>query len=327
MAGLRGNVGWLLAQKQAAKGTAATWSAAKSFKNPFSGGGISPVRETDQLAETDANRDRGVSYVTTSGVEGEPEIYVRDSSIPFYLSAVLGGLATTGATNFVHTITPSNALPYVTFWRDIGDTLYEQYRDCKVSSVAISAEAGSPLTATVGVQGANASRLTTAPDNATPLAVESDVVYNYNDAAVTLGGGATALVRSFELTIENNVSRQQTDDVLPYDVVEGQREVSLGFDLVFETLDEYNKFHYGSASGTTVVPTIFTTSADFTFTKGTNNSIQFTLPNIAYEEFPIESDPGGDPIVASVRAVAQRGGSPVVTAVVKNQDVGTSYLP
>ena len=327
MAGLRGNVAWLAGQKQAAKGTAATLAAANGFKHPLSGGNVGPARETDNLAETDASRDRGVAYVTTAGVEGEPEIYVRERSIPFWLSAALGSIATSGTTNFTHTITPGNALPYVTLWKNLGDTLYEQYRDCKISGLTISAEAGSPLSATINVQGAKATRLTVAPDNASPLPVENDVVYNYNDVAVTLGGGATSLVRSFELTIENNVSRQQTDDVEPYDVVEGVREVSLGFDLVFESLDEYNKFHYGGAAGTVVSPNIFTTSAVFTFTKGANNEISFTLPSIAYEEFSPEPDPGGDPVVVSVRAVAQRGGSPVVTAVVKNQTGAASYAP
>jgi hypothetical protein len=133
-----------------------------------------------------------------------------------------------------------------------------------------------------------------------------------------LGGSVNALVGSFELTIENNLSLQQTDSSVPYDVVEGTREISLGFDLIFEDLSEYNKFHYGGAAGTTISPNIFTTSALFTFTKGANNSVAFNLPNIAYEEFPVEPDPGGDPVTVSVRAVAQRGGT-ILTATVKNQ--------
>jgi hypothetical protein len=319
MAGLRGNQAWLLAKKQTGKGVAADPNTTGAYKMPFSGGNISPVRETDNLAETDSSRDRGVTYVTTSGVEGSPEFYVRDSSIGFWLFAALGADAVTGTTNFTHVLTPANSLPYITAWRNIADTLFEQYRDCKVGSLAISAEAGAPLTATAGIQGLQASRLTAAPDNTTPVAIQNGAVYSFNEATVTLGGGATALVRSFELTIENNISRQQTDDVVPYDVVEGVREVSLGFDLVFESLDEYNKFHYGGAAGTTISPNVFTTSALFTFTKGVNNEISFNLPSIAYEEFPVEPDAGGDPIVASVRAVAQRGASPVVTATVKNQ--------
>jgi len=320
MAGLRGSTAWLMAAKQSAKGTVATPAVATTYKNPFSGGNIAPVRETDNLAETDSSRDRGTTYVTTSGVEGTPEFYVRDASMGFWLFATLGANAPTGtAPNYTHVITPASTIPYISTWRNIADTLWEQYRDCKVSSLAISAEAGAPLSATANINGLQATRLTADPSLAPVIPLASSQVYNYNDAAVTLGGGATALVRSFELTIENNVSRQQTDDVVPYDVVEGTREVSLGFDLIFESLTEYNKFHYGGAAGTTISPTIFTTSANFVFSLGVNNSIAFDLPSIAYEEFPVEADPGGDPITASVRAVAQRGASPVVTATVKNQ--------
>jgi hypothetical protein len=319
MAGLRGNVAWLLAQAQTAKGALPTISTTKAYKMPFSGGSIGPTRTTDRLSETDASRDAGVAYVQQTGVEGSPEFYVRDASIGFWLWLALGADAVTGTTNFVHTLTPANALPYVTMWRDLGDTLYEQFLDCKVGSLSISAEAGSPLTATAGVQGLQPSRLTASPDISTPVTIESGQVYNFNNATVTLGGSATALVRSMELTIENNLTVQQTDDSVPYDVVEGIREVSLGFDLIFETLAEYNKFHYGGAAGTAISPTIFTTSADFTFSLGINNSVGFTLPSIAYEEFPVEPDAGGDPIVASVRAVGQRSGSPILTATVKNQ--------
>lgn len=319
MAGLRGNVAWLAAAKQTGKGAAATLDV-EAVKNAFSGGNIGPVRETDNLSETDASRDRGVTYITTSGVEGEPEVYVRDTSVAFWLHKALGTISsTTVAPDYTHTITPGNVLPYVTVWRMIGDTLYEEYRDCKVGSISISAEAGQPLTASLGIQGLQSTRLTAAPDNAAPIAVENSAVYSFNEAAVTLGGGATALVRSFELGIDNNLTRQQTDDVVPYDVVEGVREVSLGFDLIFESLDEYNKFHYGGPAGTTIDSDVFTTSALFTFSKGAANEISFNLPSIAYEEFPVEPDPGGDPITVSVRAVAQRGGSPVVTATVKNQ--------
>lgn len=320
MAGLRGNQAWVLAQKQSAKGVVPTIDPLKAVKMPFSGGNIGPVRETDQLSETDSSRDRGVTFVQASGVEGTPEFYVRDASIAFWLYAALGADAVTGTTpNYTHTVTPSTALPYITVWRDIADTLYEQYRDCQVGTLTISADAGAPLTASAAIQGLQTTRLTTAPDAGTPVALQSGFVYNYNNATVTLSGGATALVSSFELTIENNIQRQQTDDVIPYDVYVGTREVSLSFDLLFETLTEYNSFHYGSGAGTTVVPTLYTTSAVFQFDNGANNSIAFNLPSIAYTDFPVEPSAAGDPVTVSVAAAAQRGGSPVVTATVKNQ--------
>ncbi len=320
MAGLRGNVAWLLAQKQTAKGTAATIALASAYKMPFAGGNIGPAREVENLSETDSSRDRGVSYVSNAGVSGSPEFYVRDSSIGFWLWAALGADAPTGTMpNYTHAITPANLLPYITCWRNIGDTLYEQYRDCKVGSLTISAEAGQPLSCTAEIQGLQATRSATAPDTATPVPIQSGYVYNYNNGTVTLGGGATALVRSFELTINNNLENQQTDAVEWYDIYEGTREVDLSFDLIFETLDEYNKFHYGGAAGTTVSSSVFTTSASFVFDNGANNSVGFSLPSIAYTEFPVEPSASGEAVTASVAAAAQRGGSPVVTATIKNQ--------
>jgi hypothetical protein len=277
-------------------GTPAVWASTSAYKVPFSGGSIAPVREIDQLAETDASRDQGVSFARSGGVEGTPECYVRDASIGALLFYALGADAPTGTTNFTHVLTPANSIPYVTFWRDIADTLFEQYQDCFVSSLTIRAGAGDPLTAAIGVNGLQSTRLTTDPTITPAIPLQSGYVYNYNDATVTLAGGATALVSSFELTIDNNVTRQQTDAFVPYDVLAGQRQVSLSFDLIFETLTEYNKFHYGGAAGTAQSSAIYTTSADFQFDNGANNQIKFTLPSIAYEEFPVEPNTGGDPI-------------------------------
>jgi len=320
MAGLRGNEAWFMFAKQASKGTLATVATATTHRVPFSGGNIGPVRETDTFAETDASRDQGFPFVTTSGVEGSPETGVRDASIGGILLGVLGTDVVTGTMpNYIHTLTPANTLPYFSFWKGLSSTLYESYRDCQISSVTIGADAGGVLTAALGIQGIVPVRLTTDPSVTPAIPMATGALYNFNEATVTLGGGATSLIRSFELTIENNVSRQQTDDVVPYDVVPGVREVSLSFDMIFETLDEYNKFHYGGAAGTAISNTIFQTSAIFSFSKGANNEVSFNLPQIAYTELSPEPDPGGDPIVVSVAASAVRGGSPVVTATVKNQ--------
>lgn len=316
---------------QAALGTAAT---APKFKIPFAGGNIGPVKETDRLSETDASRDVGVPYVTQAAAEGSPEFYVRDTIMPIFLYGAIGNVASSaGPTNFVHDITvpASGSIPYLTFWRDLGaGVLWERFQDCQIGTLTISAEAGGPLTATAAIQGTKTTRLTATPwpGSGQGFTTENGPVYNYNQAAVSLNGSATAKVRSFELTIENNLSRLQVDDVNPFDVYVGTREVSLGFDLYFENITEYQKFYYEATGsyvnqGTTIYET--TANTTFTFTQGTNNEISFTLPRLAYEEFPIEPDPGGDPIVSSVRAVATRGSTPVISAQVKNQLAGTVY--
>lgn len=338
MAGLSGKTGWIGIAKQTGTGTKRVTSAGggisptvPAFRNPFSGGNIMPTRETDRLSETDSARDQGAAFVTSAGVEGSPEMYVRDDSLGIYLAAALGTPAAPSGTspNFIHTFTPKQALDYYTFWRNVGGDaagVTEKFIDCFVSGLTISADAGSPLTVAANIQGLTASAL--AAPITTP-ALSSGRVYTFNDAAVALGGGsgtptAVRTISSFELSIENNVSRQQTDDVIPYDLSANQREITLGFDMIFENTTEYLKFHYGGSLGVVQQSGIFTTNAEFTFNYGgANNEVKFTLPSIAYEEFPVEPDPGGDPITVSCRAVAQKatGVTDLLTAIVKNQVV------
>lgn len=332
MAGIHGNTAWLMFKKQTAKGTPATaGEAAESstlkqtcFRVPFTGGNIEPARSFGNLAETDANRDQGVSYAKTGGVAGTPEMYTRDTAIGALLTYCLGADAVTGTTpNRIHTITPANNIPYVTFWRDIGDTLFERFQDCFVSSLNFKATAGEPLTVAANVLGVKTTRLETDPSvGVTTIPLEKGYVFNYNDATVSLAGSATGLISSFDLTIDNNVSSQQTDDFSPYDVTAGQRVIDLSFDIIFESLEQYEKFNYGSGAlkseRTAESNELFQTSSEFNFAHGANNGVKFILPSIAYESFPVAPNTTGAPIVASVKAVAQRS-TPIITAEVKTQ--------
>lgn len=359
MAGLRSNSAWWAIQKQTTAGTAAAGTAASVYKIPFAGGSIGPVRETDRLSETDSSIDQGDPYVSASGVEGSPEAYARDAYLPLLLHGALNGaITTTGAADpYTHTIDAgTNALPLFTIWKNIGGTdtgastattgkhILEQYVDCRVGSLTISGEAGSPLTVACGIQGRIPTRLDAGPGGVASNAINTDPVYTFSHSTdyvanpdtslITIGAtgiGTTFRVRSFELTVENNLSRQQTNSVYPLDTAPGIREVSLGFDLIFEDRREYDLFHYGAA-GTAgpqeISPNIYTisTSTTFTFRRQASplRELTFTIPKIAYEEFPVEADPGGDPIVVPVRAVALRN-TPIVSASVKNGLAGTAY--
>lgn len=328
MAGLRGNSASLAYQKQTAKGAVATpaaYSATKTtcFRSPYSGGSFQPIREIEQLAETDANRDQGVSFVKTSGVKGNPQVYVRDESIGAWLTYCLGtDVVTGGVGKYIHTITTNNTLPYVTFWNNISDTLFEQYKDCFVSSLEFKAAAGGPLTCDANIMGLESERLALDVPAGKAVPLQSGLVYNYNNADVTLSGGATALVSSMTIGVDNNVTLQQTDNVLPYDVAVGKRVVTCSFDLIFENLTEYEKFQYEAAGGyKKVSSSIYTTSLVYKYAgSSVDNSIEFNIPTLAYEEFPIAPDVSGAPIVATIKGVAQRpvSGS-ILTAVVKNQ--------
>jgi hypothetical protein len=313
MAGIRGNQAEFRLGKQTAKGTPVSAYQDDLF---FTGGSLEPTRDLDQLAETDSNRHEGENFVQQTSAGGTPECYVRDASIHHILQSATGTLVTSGSTNFTHTLSLANTLPYYTFGRSLGGILFQRFDDCKVNELTISADTASPLTASIDFIGRSATRLA-ADTTPTVPAVATVAPFTFNEATVTLSGGATSLVSSFEMTITNSVTRQQTDDSIPYDIVEGKREITFGWDFIFEDMNEYNSFHTGSTSGTTQSNSVYTTGIDFTFSHGVNNSLQLASTKVAIEEFPVEPDPGGDPIVVPVRARHQRSGT--FTAVVKNQ--------
>jgi hypothetical protein len=318
MSGLNGGNAWFAFARQSGKGTPAT-PGATTDKVPFSGGDISPNPTSNQLQETDATRNQGNSYKSVLSIAGAPQFYVRDANFHHVADLALGTTAHSGTTNYTHTTTQASVLPYLTAWKQLGGSLWERFDDCKVNEWTVSADAGSPLVSTFDLVGSTYTRLTSDPLGAATLA--NGAVYNYNEAAVTYNAVAgTRNIGSFELTVTNNVSLQQTDDIAPYDVVEGLCEISLGFDLIFEDLLEYNYFNTGTTTGTTATPNTQTRDLIFAFTKGANNAITFTIPNVAVTEFKPEPSPTGDPIVVPVRGVVQRPASgSIITVETKNQ--------
>jgi hypothetical protein len=313
VAGVRGNQADFRIGKQSAKGTPVTAFTDDLF---FTGGSLEPTREIDQLSETDSNRHEGEDFVQQTAASGSPECYVRDASIHHILQSAMGTLVTSGSTNFTHTLSLANTIPYYTFGRSLGGILFQEFDDCKVNELTISADTASPLTATIDFMGRSATRLVADGPGAIPAA-STVAPFTFNEATVTLGGVATSLISSFEVTITNSVSLQQTDDAIPYDVVEGKREITFAYDMIFEDMVEYNKFHTGTGAGTTQSNSVYTTSLDFLFSHGVNNSLDVSSTKVAYEEFPVEPDAGGDPITVAVRARHQRSGT--FAAIVKNQ--------
>lgn len=326
MAGLSGSQAWFGIGKNTAnaKGAHATTPTAV---NPFTEGDARPDRVVERLQETDNNRDPGSAYLVRGGASGAPGIYVRPETFPNYASAALGKRVTTGAgAPFTHAIdTNTGTLPYVTFFKMLGATLFERFEDCLVNSLTVRAEAGQPLTAVVNFLGLSVTRA--AAVWASAAAQDVDEPWFFHEGTVTIGGSGVTNVRSFEITIENNVTQQQTDSIALYDAVPGRRDLTFSFDMIFDSVSAFNAYkthHYGSTSGTTQSTTLQTTSLDFAFAKGAD-TIQFAIPVAAYEEFPAEPDAGGDAVISSVRGGGVRSASPLTTWTVINSTAGTTY--
>lgn len=320
MAGLRGNQAYFVVAKQTGKGVEPTkWQDTYLFTD----GNLSPSRQTDQLSETDSNRNAGDFFVTQTGSEGAPAAYVRTASIHHLLEYALGTAAHEGgAGKFTHKVSSAASLPYITLGKGQGATLFEQFNDCKVDELALSWATGQPGTVSISVMGRSAVRKTEEwKTELAPPATSTLPPLSFNKATVKIGGAETRLVSSFELTISNNLTVQQTDDSIPFDIVEGPLAVTLGFDYIVEDLKEYNKFHYGGEAGTTQSADIFTTeNLTFEFAgNNVDNNLKLIVPKTAYTEFPVEPDAGGAPTVAAVRGAAQRHAEGFLQATVKNE--------
>lgn len=319
MALVKSNVAWVQGAKQTVKGT--PYATPKFRTRVSSDGRIAPRSESATFPETDGSRDAPNSEKMQGGVEGEFAFGVRDSIFHWLAELALGDKTTAGSINFTHTSVGSNTLPYFGVEQMLGDVLFERFDDLIANEFTVSVEAGGFMTASLSAMGITPTRTPAVPGTLAALA--SGALYNFNEATVTIGGAATALVRSMNLTLSNNITLLQTDDIKPYDVAVGSREVTLGFDMLFETLAEYNTFHYGSTVGTTQSATTATTDLLFSYSKGVNNSIDFDFDSVNYEEFPIGPNPAGEPIIVSARVRARRSGTQLLKIVTKNQDAGT----
>jgi hypothetical protein len=322
MAGLRGSQAQWAYAKQTAKGTPATKWEDGFF---FTDGNLGPTKQTDQLAETDANRNAGNFFVTQTGAEGQPSAYVRTEGIQHILEAAMGSVVHSGTTpKFIHTITPAASLPYIMLGKAQGGVLFEQFNDCKLDELSFSWATGQPGTFSASFMGREAKRLVATWTGELALATKAipsvRPPVSFNQATVKQNGVETRLASSFELTISNNLTVQQTDDSIPFDIVEGTFGVTFGYDYIVQDLVEYNKFNYGGESGTEQKPEIYEgENLTVAFAQeAENNIVEFKVPKYAYTEFPVEPDAGGAPTTSAVRGASQRSSEGFLSAVVKN---------
>lgn len=316
---IQGNQAWFAYSKQDDLGTPVD---VPLYKAPYSGGSrLKGSKTHGQYAETDSSVDAAPDYVQQLGAAGAPQALVRDEYAHILLEAGMGARTTTAAApNYTHDIVPG-MLSLWTVHQMFGGQIFEQAEDIKVNTMTIAGSTGEGITIALDSMGRKNLPLLSDPAGAVPLA--SGTVYNYNDLTATLSGQGTAYVRSFELTYDNGVQLLNgSDQGVPFDVYSGVRTVSGSFDFYFANLDEYNLFYYGTTTPAALDPQsseVRVTDLAFNLAHGANNAISLSLPRIGIQEFPADPATSSDPVVVSVRFRAQRGGTPVLTAQVKNQ--------
>jgi hypothetical protein len=254
--------------KQSAKGTPAT---AAQFRTRVTGGDVAPVRNVPDFAETGTTRLPYTSFVASMGVDGSPAMGVRDEVASHLLYAALGSKAVAGAGDpWTHTITPAAALPYYTFWRMLGNLVWEKFIDCKVSQLELVSEAEAALIMTATVVGLKAQALSSAvyatEATAAPLAGAGEAgtglfVHHHGSGLLLVEGAAISRMERVAVNINNGVGRHMGDSIFAEDVIEGAQEITIGTRqrVAATEIALYNRLHYGTAaptSGTDAVGTI-----------------------------------------------------------------------
>lgn len=254
--------------KQAAKGMPA---AVAQYRTRATGGDVSPVRNVPDLAETGTNRLPYTSFVASMGVDGSPGVAVRDEMALELLYGALGSKSVVGVADpYTHTLTPANALPYFTIWRQLGDLVWERFTDCKISQAAVVSEAESALALTVTVVGIKSEALsagvyateaTAAPLAGAGAAGTGVYVHHHGSGLLLVEGVVISRMERVAVTINNNASRQMGDSIFADDITEGAQEITVATRqrVAAEEIALYNRLHYGAstpASGTDAVGTI-----------------------------------------------------------------------
>jgi hypothetical protein len=323
VSGVSGRLGRVWFAKQTVKGTAILPAAAAFGSRLAAEPSLMPFKERGRYVSTDTDQEGGTSYTSFMGVRGDLQFYLDPTTISFFAYAALGAVSTAGTGPYTHTITPSESLPWLTLFREVGGgLLVETYIDCKVTSLRISGQAGQPAMLTVSFVGLKSQTLAAAPSKA----VETVDGYIYPEAQgkIKLATVAKA-IHSLDWGVNRNVSPYQADDYFATDIDEGARDYDLSFATRFNSgaiaAADYYTFFYNSASpaaNTDLSPIVASQAFEFQFFRSAALSVKVAHTAITYAAVPVQPNPAGDPIEVQVAANVEpnpAGASTTITVI------------
>jgi hypothetical protein len=306
--------------KQSAEGTARTTPA---FEIPMGGGFAGPERSTAELPWTNETQDAVGDYVERHGGLVDMTLPVLPVSSVALFEAVLGSRATTGAGPYTHAITPSDSLPFFTFFYAQPGGNYWQVTDTKIGAATLNWSPGSPLELAISGNGKTVTRAAATWTTAT-LDEGVDPFYTYIgatmkfDSATTPASTTVSNIAGGSVSINRNLDPIQTDDVTYSYNAENKRDIEVSLDdVVFENNDLINSIFTGTTTGTTMSGQVVYGSCEFTFigsdqTAAATRSLKVALPRVP------SADPGGSTLRYTVTGRASKpssGASITVTAI------------
>jgi len=317
-----GNTRTVYAAAQSAKGTAATTPTRKFHLTDET---MDPGRSIIQLPETDSSSQVADYNVVGAEPGGTFGTWLRPNDCDILFYSLMQAVATTGTTNYTHTITPSVTPVYLTLWDVIPGVLTTKFVDCRVVSGAVTGQSGQGISVAWELRGLQALLGQTEPT--LPAAFATDNAMTYPMVTVTRGGVHNGDVDAFSLTINRGGQYFLGDNGLQAaDYVFGLFGIEGSLTLAFQNDQEYRAFNTGSTVGTNLTTTMYDQTLSILVSIDSTHQVTFTSQGVRYTSYPVPIDTGGAPIIvaAGISGKRQAVFGDYMTVQVKNQNTTPS---
>lgn len=268
---------------------------------------MDPGRTIIQLPETDGSSQQPLNVVVGSAPTGGFGTWMRASEFDWLAQCALGADADSGSADpWTHTATPTQSMPYVTFWDVIPGVQCTKYIDCRVGTLGAAGSALQGIEVSVSNIVALSAALG-ATEPTTPTAPASDRPFSYPMVTTTIGGSAPGTVDAWTLNINRNVTLLHGDlGLASYDSVPGIFAVDGSFRKIYVSDADYRKYHGGSSGATTLTTTIFTEALDLLIQAAVGRSVRFTSLAMEYTATTVPVNVDGTPIIEEQTFTLQR---------------------
>lgn len=246
--------------RQTAKGAI---PAAPQYRFDPTAADLGVTRETSNREEMGQGRDDGDPQVTRQATSGGFTVLARPTLLGLLYFGALGSNATTGtpgatAGTFVapysHKASAADDQPYYTIWSRMFDgaqAINMRYSDIKLAGLNLTGSPGGDLSCQVPVVGGAHKRLTEAEMASilTGGTYVSDLPLRVPEREITVPGSKSAAISEFGVNLQAAINTQQTNKLYDEYQEPGNRSVEITWTEVYETMELYNRVHFGDPAG------------------------------------------------------------------------------
>lgn len=322
------SIGLIAFARQTDRDTPAT---TPTFVHGLTGG--SPFSASRSIANTPVacgTRAPSDARVDSIEVGASVESLCYPDAVGLYLYAALGKVTSAAADGkagyFKHVFEMGDALPYMTFWSQVGTNNFTRTDGCKCSSLEFSATGNEHLAMKGSFLGTDGKvGIDRIPGNTEASCYNgkyttTDCEFKLDTASKT---PSEALVSEASFTITNGTKGLTSlGRVTPRDIADGNLSAGCSVTTIPDDITQYRKMVTGSATSTDITGKVVLGSvcARFQHTDDPNMTIEFELANVPFTaDYPSVDPEGAEGTIqfsCDAAIISQAGQSPIKVTVV-----------